>query len=319
MRTCHSNLPKGHLFNVKPVALKLKVPHRTTDENPQDSHFCSKWQACRLTAFTTPPVGYGADLVAVCPKNVTREHVPTEPESLHIFRRVVLPQAIGLSVPLRVRCSEPLARPPSTSTLHLTSGYMSPRPILKHRDYSQRHETFPFPACSLVSPSRHVHFPPTPTLTSTYAAHSSATYDRSPVAVPPNQCALPGRHEREFACSGDNGRAEIKGSYFHPRAYEASSPEPSVSDESDSSMVTPADTLLFVRFTSADSMIPFTHAQDESDSDTPCTFLQHPNLLGKEKRRRQGGSRRKGATHQGGNQSAFSVPSLDFDGCLGGF
>lgn len=227
MRTCHSNLPKGYLFNVKPVALKLKVPHRTTDENPQDSHFCSKWQACRLTAFTTPPVGYGVDLVAVCPKNVTREHVPTEPESLHIFRRVVLPQAIGLSVPLRVRCSEPLARPPSTSTLHLTSGYMSPRPILKHRDYSQRHETFPFPACSLVSPSRHVHFPPTPTLTSTYAAHSSATYDRSPVAVPPNQCALPGRHEREFACSGDNGRAEIKGSYFHPRAYEASSPEPS--------------------------------------------------------------------------------------------
>jgi hypothetical protein len=93
----------------------------------------------------------------------------------------------------------------------------------------------------------------------------------------------------------------------------------SVSDESDSSMVTPADTLLFVRFTSADSMIPFTHAQDESDSDTPCTFLQHPDLLGKEKRRRQGGSRRKGATHQGGNQSAFSVPSLDFDGCLGGF
>jgi hypothetical protein len=104
MRMCHSNLPKGHLFNVKPVALKLKVPHRTTDENPQDSHFCSKWQACRLTAFTTPPVGYGVDLVAVCPKNVTREHVPTEPESLHIFRRVALPQAIGLSVPLRVRC-----------------------------------------------------------------------------------------------------------------------------------------------------------------------------------------------------------------------
>jgi len=209
------------------------------------------------------------------------------------------------------------ALPPSTSFLYFTSGYMSPRPILKHRNTSQRHENFPFSACSSVSPSRHVHFPPTPTLTSTYATHSPATYDRSPVAVPPNQCALPGRHEREFM--SDNSQiAEIKGSYFHPRAYEASSPEPSVSDESDSPLVTPAaDTRLFVRFTSADSMIPFAHSQDESD--TPCAYLQHPALQGKEKRK--GGSRRKGATHLGGNQchSGFSVPSLDFDDCLGGF
>ncbi|KAG0697730.1 hypothetical protein DFH29DRAFT_944780 [Suillus ampliporus] len=105
---------------------------------------------------------------------------------------------------------------------------MSPRPILKQ--FPQRQEAFSFPACSTVPPPRHVHFPPTPTLTSTYAAHSSATYDRSPVNVPPNQCALPGRHEREFVCSDDNQpnqMAEIKGSYFHPRAYEACTPEPS--------------------------------------------------------------------------------------------
>ncbi|KAG2144636.1 uncharacterized protein EDB93DRAFT_1087494 [Suillus bovinus] len=105
---------------------------------------------------------------------------------------------------------------------------MSPRPILKQ--CPQRQDAFPFSAHPTASPPRRVHFPPTPTLTSTYAAYSSAAYDRSPVSVPANQCALPGRHEREFACSDDSRSyqmAEIKGSYFHPRAYEACTTEPS--------------------------------------------------------------------------------------------
>ncbi|KAG2337608.1 hypothetical protein BDR05DRAFT_765129 [Suillus weaverae] len=105
---------------------------------------------------------------------------------------------------------------------------MSPRPILKQ--CPQRQDAFPFSGQSTAPSPRRVHFPPTPTLTSTYAAHSSATYDRSPVSVSPNYCALPGRHEREFVCSNGNRSyqtAEIKGSYFHPRAYEACAPEPS--------------------------------------------------------------------------------------------
>jgi len=138
------------------------------------------------------------------------------------FTAVVLPQTIDFPF-----LSSLAVRPVGSSSLyllHITTGYMSPRPILKRHDFSQRQETLSFSACSSVSSSRHVHFPPTPTLTCTYATHSPATYDRSPVAVPPNQCALPGRHEREFVSSDV---AEIKGSYFHPRAYEACSPEPS--------------------------------------------------------------------------------------------
>lgn len=200
---------------------------------------------------------------------------------------------------------------------------MSPRPILKQ--CRQRHDAFPFSAHSTdPSPSlRRVHFPPTPTLTSTYAAHSSATYDRSPVSVSPNQCALPGRHEREFVCSDDSysyQTAEIKGGYFHPRAYEACTPEPSVSFEHDGLVTPPPNTAIRripVRFTAADSTIPITrHTQDEID--TAFTFLQHPSQA-KEKRGMKRNSRRKGTGHLSSDRAGFAMPSLDFDGCLGGF
>ncbi|KAI6024566.1 hypothetical protein EDC04DRAFT_2545755, partial [Pisolithus marmoratus] len=97
---------------------------------------------------------------------------------------------------------------------------MSPRPILKPRielpTPEPLAEPFPFATCPSVLRTPHVHFPPTPTLTSTFTTHSSTIYDRTPVVVAPNVCALPGRHERE---------PTPKGSYFHPRAYEACAPE----------------------------------------------------------------------------------------------
>ncbi|KLO20431.1 hypothetical protein SCHPADRAFT_6061 [Schizopora paradoxa] len=43
------------------------------------------------------------------------------------------------------------------------------------------------------SPSPKVHFPPSTSLTSTYTAHSASVYDRSPIQVSPNACALPER------------------------------------------------------------------------------------------------------------------------------
>ncbi|KAG6330048.1 hypothetical protein ID866_9040, partial [Astraeus odoratus] len=125
---------------------------------------------------------------------------------------------------------------------------MSPRPILKHHlDLPQTPESllepFPFAACPSLLYNHHVHFPPTPTLTSTFITHSASTYDRTPVVVLPNVCALPGRHERELfidnnppgtehkpssAAPASRSRARTqssKESYFHPRAYEACAPE----------------------------------------------------------------------------------------------
>jgi len=104
---------------------------------------------------------------------------------------------------------------------------MSPRPILK------THGTdggFPSPTSALpfrAPHSPHVHFPPTPTLTDTQNTHSPFVYDRAPIVVSPNRCALPERGGRVYSPFTVGGLAspDPKGSYFHPRAYEADSPE----------------------------------------------------------------------------------------------
>lgn len=59
---------------------------------------------------------------------------------------------------------------------------MSPRPILKQS--ARRAPNTPLA----------VHFPPSPSLTThTFATHSRTAYDRSPIVVSPNSCALPER------------------------------------------------------------------------------------------------------------------------------
>jgi len=97
-----------------------------------------------------------------------------------------------------------------------------PPPILKS---SMMQPSNPFAVCPRVY-SPHVHFPPTPGMTSVHTTHSSHTYDRTPLTIAQNPCALPDRGERYY----DNDDSSIpreshlrgssKGSYFHPRAYE---------------------------------------------------------------------------------------------------
>ncbi|KAJ7686793.1 hypothetical protein B0H17DRAFT_1204003 [Mycena rosella] len=55
-----------------------------------------------------------------------------------------------------------------------------PHPILKR-------------SASAATSSRHAHFPPSPSLTRTFSAYSPSSYDRSPIVVSPNTCALPAR------------------------------------------------------------------------------------------------------------------------------
>lgn len=119
-----------------------------------------------------------------------------------------------------------------------------PRPILKARLSKQLTLPLPFAACGphpFSSP--HVHFPPTPCLVqSTHPAHSPRTYDRKPIVVSPNVCDLPERDERRPPLrsppaafeverpsrprSRSPGARDVKGSYFHPRAFEACELEP---------------------------------------------------------------------------------------------
>ncbi|KAG1898826.1 uncharacterized protein F5891DRAFT_1041390 [Suillus fuscotomentosus] len=104
----------------------------------------------------------------------------------------------------------------STSTSH-------PRPILKHQ------QTTPNYGRAIRSPERlhAVHFPPSPTLTRTYTAYPPSTYDRSPIVVAPNTCALPERgcpgrtytldEDRPVSSSSTSKRSQ-HGIHLHPRA-----------------------------------------------------------------------------------------------------
>ena len=93
-----------------------------------------------------------------------------------------------------------------------------PRPILKVLPFFSTETAanpLPFSSCPTILDSPHVHFPPTPTLTSTEITHSPFTYDRAPIVVAPNLCALPERGGRTII----GGKINQGGlGYFHPHA-----------------------------------------------------------------------------------------------------
>ena len=95
---------------------------------------------------------------------------------------------------------------------------MALRPILKPLPHSYNDSPLPFASSSHVPPldSPHVHFPPTPVMTKISITHSPFSYDRAPIQVAPNVCALPERGERKVG-----GVMSMKGEeegYFHPSA-----------------------------------------------------------------------------------------------------
>jgi hypothetical protein len=255
--------------------------------------------------------------------------------------------SLSLSLPLPPSPSDPL-----TLLRWLTSSFTTcyMRSILKHPRLSDLHyqqhglEPFPFATCASVQVSAHVHFPPTPTLTSTFITHSSSVYDRTPAEVAPNTCALPGRHEREFVDASyprrprrmwDWDREGSQGSYFQPRGSEGRSIEPSESDDSDVVRTPPEPALpchpISVRFgyrETNDAMLPYSPSQQEIES--ALSFLPHaPSIPMKTKkgtrrshslgRSQPKEPRRETADGWIHHHTDFVVPNLDFEGCLGGF
>ncbi|THH09211.1 hypothetical protein EW146_g8746 [Bondarzewia mesenterica] len=210
---------------------------------------------------------------------------------------------------------------------------------------------FPFASCSTVQSPR-VHFPPSPSLTSTHLTHSSKQYDRAPIVVAPNVCALPNRNERTYMPPSEPKRPAkprashyshaqaVKGSYFHPRAFEACEREPSnvpvpafdsppplvpdisssESDESDTFLMTPPNPQLLppmpFQLTNM-SHAPMVYPREDRGS--PMLFLPHPpspkQERQRERERKRSPSRTRGQRHV--KRSEFAAPELD--GCLGGF
>ena len=107
---------------------------------------------------------------------------------------------------------------------------MSPRSILKHSSSSYTNPSAAPPMSTALPyhpPPPQVHFPPTPALTQTHYTHSGKSYDRAPIVVMPNECALPERGCRIYSSgrgshSGE-GRPVGGGKHPHPRVAEASS------------------------------------------------------------------------------------------------
>ena len=235
-----------------------------------------------------------------------------------------------------------------------------PRPILKRaaspsNDVSSN--PLPFATCQGVS-SPHVHFPPTPRMSSMHTVYSPQTYDRAPIAISPNACQLPDRGSRKLQSPPANfeverrGRSrtrsssisstadeEVKGSYFHPRAYEACKLEPSnvsyttfdisaqpvlvddlsPSDESDTSIVTPPDRDTPVIVTSrAHSRLLDTHHRQSKDA-------PHSSMHSRQYSAKPSGEIRTHRPSLGRNETkaldkAISVLHVGTDeGCLGGF
>ncbi|VDB84322.1 unnamed protein product [Peniophora sp. CBMAI 1063] len=207
-----------------------------------------------------------------------------------------------------------------------STSYHSVRPCLKFDETLASPAPSPFPFNATSVPYAHVHFPSTPNMTTTHRAHSPHTYDRKPIMVARNECALPERGGRIYTPRPDRRRPRMQtpaaepavvGSYFHPHAALACQPEPldapvnvpalipdlaSESDESDA-IVTPPD---------AASLLP--------PSGSALNFLPHPPSAqehrgrGRERERKRSSTpRRPPLVHR----SSFA-PEED-EGCLGGF
>jgi hypothetical protein len=164
-----------------------------------------------------------------------------------------------------------------------------PRPILKSLP---KYNPLPFSTGPLDSP--HVHFPPTPNLTSTIFTHSAGVYDRAPIIVSENVCELPERGGRCYILQSQSmppsgrrdGRYDVsrhgrdnhesQGHYFHPQASNACEVERD-NNRCDSSPV--PDLLSTNSSSSSNSSLPSPPSDQGSDSSygfLPTTMI--PNL-----------------------------------------
>jgi hypothetical protein len=216
---------------------------------------------------------------------------------------------------------------------------MATRPILKPRRSPDSSAPMSATLQSIRPPhSPHVHFPPTPTLTSTHTTHSPFNYDRAPIIVSPNECALPERGGRFYSPKSSPvyvHRTPPKGCYFHPRAFEACEREvlderfaplnppalipdlslsssSEASDDSDMYNCSPEQSSIFMISPNAHySTYPLSQSHSQEELNTVLAFLPYTP------------SPTKGRRHvkKQGTKDCFRLVTneLSIEGCLGGF
>jgi hypothetical protein len=203
---------------------------------------------------------------------------------------------------------------------------------------SQDAAALPFSACTSSIHSTRVSFPPTPKLTSNRLTYPAQAYDRSPIVVAPNECAMPARGSRATAVAGPSTprasrsrsprsyhTSQQPDSYFAANAPSApatsghippltwSGSSSSESDESDGPFTPPmpdaATTPRAARF-NALGLTPSNGVHDSA-----LAFLPHPPSPEREKKRRSATPAAR--TRRTSPPSSFSITADD--GCLGGF
>jgi hypothetical protein len=184
--------------------------------------------------------------------------------------------------------------------------------------------------------SHRVHFPPTPALESTHAAYSAAVYDRAPIDVRPNECEIPERGRRVYVGT------TIQGSRTHPPLASAVPPplipdvtSSSESDDTDAPLGYPprpvSQHIPSIVTSSHEGTIPYNARSGRIDMS--LSFLPHPHTPSecyssspsspeREKNRpkkRRNPSARRTPSGSDRHSAIFNPPSVDDDGCLGGF
>lgn len=228
------------------------------------------------------------------------------------------------------------------------------RPCLKHHTDpdppAPPNTPFPFALSSSVLGPR-VHFPPAPGLCQTHLTHSASIYDRAPIVVLPNDCALPARNERTYTPSSECPKkrrsaqsATAHGAALHPHAFAESQATTAGAGAIPAAVASPADPVLgrvpplVADLSSSESdesdvsstpLVPNRFPStghppiaivdgngDATATATALSFLPHANE--REKPRKERGSRsRPHGCPRSVRKSEFAVPELD--GCLGGF
>lgn len=168
-------------------------------------------------------------------KNLPQVNHTSVPQSHYLYRA-----NHGLDLLTPPGPLSPLPSPSSTRPLFVmySSPSVAPRSILKQHYVPDQVYSPPRSPDKLHA----VHFPPSPTLTRVYVAHSSTAYDRSPIVVLPNACALPQRgcpgrtytlDDEPPKRSSPSKRRPINGNHSHPRAASnrTSSPPRPVEDD----------------------------------------------------------------------------------------
>ncbi|KAH8981455.1 hypothetical protein EDB86DRAFT_2834868 [Lactarius hatsudake] len=230
------------------------------------------------------------------------------------------------------------------------------RPCLKHRaDVDPPAPTNSPPLPFALSPSAlapRVHFPPSPGLCQTHLTHSAAIYDRAPIVVLPNACAMPERNGRTFTPPSEScaarkrrsTRAAAQGATLHPQAFAASSyatpaaaaaassvPDPtgrsmpslvpdlssSESDESDISSTPPLASHFPQMGQYQYHPPPISIVLDGAPDAAAAAFAFLPHANEREKPRRERSRSKTRGTRTTVRASEFALPELD--GCLGGF